>query len=99
MDVEQVVKLVIAHCFRFVVLGIGLVAAIDVRNDFPDRPILDSAKVNFQFCGNLYYFGASEASVIVMEPVSGASAGSAFPSSVFPTGSSGTPNIAALTTS
>lgn len=102
VDREQLVELIIAHGLRPIVFRVGLVTAVDVGDDFPDGPILDSAKIDFQLGCYLDYFGASEASIFVEEPVSGASAGPPFPESssgALPTGSSGTPNITARTTS
>lgn len=101
MAQQQLVEIVIAHRLRFRVGGIGPIAAVDVGDDFPDGPILERTQVEFELGGDLDYFGASEASVVVVEPVLSASAGFAFPASspVFPTGSSGTPNITARTTS
>jgi hypothetical protein len=98
---QKLIEFIVAHRVWFRFLRVSLIPALDVGDNFPDRPIFQNPNINFELCSDLDYFGASEASVVVVEPVSGASAGSVFPgaSPSPPTGSSGTPNITARTTS
>lgn len=91
---EHPIKLVVAHRLDLVAARRSVVT-VDVRDDFPKRMLLDLTRRPFKRRADRYYFGASEASVVVEEPVCRASAGIAFP-----TGSSfGTPKITVLSTS
>lgn len=94
---QHLVKLIVAHRFGLGRIAVRFVPAVDVRNDFPKGEVFNLANASLKPGREFNYFGSSEASVVVVKPVSGASAGSAFPSSstFLPTGSSGTPIITA----
>lgn len=62
--------------------AIGAVMALDIGHQLPQRDIFSDARRPPKRGTDRDYFGASEASVSVEEPVCVASAGSAFPASL-----------------
>jgi hypothetical protein len=101
MKGEQIVKLVVSHRVGLAVACIGLIATVDIGNDFPDRPILELAQRQLELGSDLDYFGAPEAAVVMVESARARRCRFFFfNSSTTPTGSStGIPNMAERITS
>jgi len=85
---QEFIELIVAGRLDLVFAAVDAVMTIDRGDDFPQCLFFGDARRPAEAGAEAYDFGASEASVIVEEPVCLASAGGAFP-----TGSSGTPTM------
>src|SRR5262249_10204115 len=66
MNGQKRVEFVIAHRLS----AGGAIEAISVSSKFPERALFDCSGMPFESSGKCNYFGASEASVVSIEPVS-----------------------------
>jgi hypothetical protein len=85
---QQFVEFIVGRRLDLVFAPLDAVMAVYRRDDFPKRLLFGLAGRPTETGAEGDYFGASEASVVVGEPVALASAGISFP-----TGSSGTPTM------
>jgi len=93
MLVQKGIELRVARRLDLVLVALDTIVAIDRGYDFPERLLIGDAGWPSEAGADGDDLGASEASVVVVEPVCLASAGISFP-----TGSSGTPMITASRT-